>query len=202
MLLQEILGHDRLVKLHRQEASSSSAEAFTLSELLSSVVRSVFAAGLDGPISDDERDLQRRFVFIFTSRLVADGSEHAAIMSQLQHYRDFTRQMVETALERLNTSMADNSAKGIPSWNYCADYNQTCECDGLVRLQWPSNVSHEQWGAPVCLPENFDLILDEKTLKKSWCECMPLKVTDALQEQWLLVHSLKSMLMNTSWAGS
>ena len=167
MLLQEILGHDRLVKLHRQEASSSSAEAFTLSELLSSVVRSVFAAGLDGPISDDERDLQRRFVFIFTSRLVADGSEHAAIMSQLQHYRDFTRQMVETALERLNTSMADNSASGIPSWNYCADYNQTCECDGLVRLQWPSNVSHEQWGAPVCLPENFDLILDEKTLKKS-----------------------------------
>lgn len=202
MLLQEILGHDRLVKLHRQEASSSSAEAFTLSELLSSVVRSVFAAGLDGPISDDERDLQRRFVFIFTSRLVADGSEHAAIMSQLQHYRDFTRQMVETALERLNTSMADNSASGIPSWNYCADYNQTCECDGLVRLQWPSNISHEQWGAPVCLPENFDLILDEKTLKKSWCECMPLKVTDALQEQWLFVHSLKSMLMNTSWAGS
>lgn len=202
MLLQEILGHDRLVKLHRQATSVSSAEVFTLSELLSSVVRSVFAAGLDGPISDDEKDLQRRFVFIFTSPLVAVGSEHAAIMSQLQHYRDFTRQMVETALERLNTSMADNSASGIPSWNYCADYNQTCECDGLVRLQWPSNVSHEQWGAPVCLPENFDLTLDEKTLKKSWCECMPLKVTDALQEQWLFVHSLKSMLMNTSWAAS
>lgn len=205
MLLQEVLGHATLVKLHRLEASTSSsadAEAFTLSELLSSVVRSVFAAGLDGPISDDEKDLQRRFVFIFTSPLVAVGSEHAAIMSQLQHYRDFTRQMVETALERLNRSMADNSASAIPFWNYCADYNQTCECDGLVRLQWPNNVSHEQWGAPVCLPESFDVILDEKALKKSWCECMHLKVTDELQEQWLFVHSLKSMLMNTSWAGS
>ena len=202
MLLQELIGHERLAKVHRQE-NMASGDAFTVSELLSSLIRSVFAAGLDAPISDDDRDLQRRFILIFTSPLVANsGREHAAIMSQLQHYRDFIQTMVETALESLNASMADNSVSGIPSWDYCADYNQTCECDGLVRLQWPNNVSHEQWGAPLCLPENFDLTLDDKNTKKSWCECLHLKVTNALQEQWVFVHSLKSMLLNTSWSGS
>ena len=122
MLLQELIGHERLVKVHRQEAISS--ESFTVSELLSSVVQSVFAAGLDTPISDDEKDLQRRFIYIFASKLVAHGSEHAAIMSQLQHYKSFTQQMIEAALEKLNRSMVESSIPAIPSWNHCADYNQ------------------------------------------------------------------------------
>mgnify|MGYP002803376676 FL=1 len=198
MLLQELIGHERLVKVHRQEAISS--ESFTVSELLSSVVQSVFAAGLDTPISDDEKDLQRRFIYIFASKLVAHGSEHAAIMSQLQHYKSFTQQMIEAALEKLNRSMVESAIPAIPSWNHCADYNQTCQCDGLVRLHSPSNVSYEKWGAPLCSPENFDIISNEKDTKKSWCECLPLKVTDNLEEQWLFAHSLKTMLLNTTWA--
>lgn len=200
MLLQQVIGHDRLQKVHRQEAMSSDEGTFTVSELLSSLVYSVFAAGLDSPISDDEKDLQRRFIHIFTSPLVATGSEHVAIISQLLHYRGFIQQMVDGALEKLHRSMDDNSVSSIPSWNYCATYNQTCECDGLVRLQYPQNVSHEQWGSPTCLPDFFHLHLKEKIAKKSWCECLPLRATNALQEQWLFVHSLKNMLSNASWA--
>ena len=42
--------------------------------------------------------------------------------------------------------------------------------DGLSRLQWPNNVSREQWGGWLCVPEKYKIELDEKTAKKSWCE--------------------------------
>ncbi|CAJ1347895.1 unnamed protein product, partial [Effrenium voratum] len=120
LILEELLGYDRLQKVHRQERMSTDSDAFTVAELLSSTVYNVFGAGLDNVTSEDERDLQRQFMDVFTSSLPAVRSAESDIMMQLQYTRRFLQQMLEVAEQRLGTD---------PGWRSCAGFNETCACE-------------------------------------------------------------------------
>ena len=169
------------------------ADAFPVSEFLSTLVYGVMSAGLDKITSDDERDLQRIFVQILSSKLPSDTEFiPAEVMTQLQYFRSFIHEMAEGALDRLPTTA--NGAE----WSQCAAFNQTCTCTGLVRLRIENRSSSGLWSGTFkrCLPNDFMLNASDTDSPLSWCECLSLTKTDLDQReaQRLHVESLRHML--------
>jgi len=194
LLLEEALRSERLLQLHRQETLliPGEAEVFPVSEFLSTLVYGVMSAGLDRITSDDERDLQRIFVQTLTSKFPAQAHVlPAEVMTQLQYFHSFVYEMSEGALDRLPTTVQG------AEWAFCAAFNKTCTCTGLVRVRLANISSSGQWSGTdkACLPSHFALNASTDS-ESSWCECLSLTKTDLDQReaQRLHVESLRHML--------
>lgn len=194
LLLEEALRSERLLQLYKQETLliDGEAEVFPVSEFLSTLVYGVMSAGLDRITSDDERDLQRTFVQILTSKFPAQAQVlPAEVMTQLQYFHSFVYEMTEGALDRLPTT-----ARGA-EWAFCAAFNKTCTCTGLVRVRLANISSSGQWSGTdkACLPSHFAINASTDS-QTSWCECLSLTKTDLDQReaQRLHVEALRHML--------
>eukprot|EP00931_Biecheleriopsis_adriatica_P113416 TRINITY_DN8843_c0_g1_i3.p1 TRINITY_DN8843_c0_g1~~TRINITY_DN8843_c0_g1_i3.p1 ORF type:complete len:1094 (-),score=229.38 TRINITY_DN8843_c0_g1_i3:10-3291(-) len=140
LVLSQTLSMKTIRRIQRQEYLLSSTkgrgqDVFTVGELLTGLVESIFGTGLEvGSTLPEEMDLQL-LVVQKLKQLYLPGEKDedklsSEVSSNVLHYLRRVRSSVQAAEERLPSPGSE-----VPGWQHCAEDGDRCPCQGIVRYK-------------------------------------------------------------------